>query len=109
MDGGRHDRAPSVAEVVDNSPRGVSMFVDPTGAQPGDTLQNEEGIAYAELDLQKCVEPKQFHDVVGYYNRFDVFSLSVERRRHKPVTWTGNGTGQFPRILDDEAAPGLLH
>jgi len=28
-----------------------------------------------------CVEPKQFHDVVGYYNRFDVFSLNVNRHR----------------------------
>ena len=32
-----------------------------------------------EFDLERCVEPKQFHDVVGYYNRFDVFSLDRER------------------------------
>src|SRR5437016_8401864 len=34
-----------------------------------------------------CVEPKQFHDVVGYYNRFDVFKLTVDRRRLRPVEW----------------------
>jgi hypothetical protein len=27
----------------------------------GDTLQDQEGIAYAECDLQRCIEPKQFH------------------------------------------------
>lgn len=96
------NRDPDIAEIVDNTPRGVSMFVDPTGTQIGDTLQNEEGIAYAEFDLNKCIEPKQFHDVVGYYNRFDVFSLQVERRRHEPVRWTGESSASFPRILEDE-------
>ena len=43
-------------------------------------MQGEEGIAYATLDLNECVEPKQFHDVVGYYQRFDVFDLKVDRR-----------------------------
>ena len=102
------DRDPAVAEVVDGTPRGASMFVDPTGTQIGDTLQNEEGIAYAEFDLNKCIEPKQFHDVVGYYNRFDVFSLGVERRRHEPVAWSGPSDPNFPRLLDDAMTAGVL-
>lgn len=57
------------------------MFLDPTGAQIGDMVQGEEGIAYADLDLNQCVEPKQFHDVVGGYQRFDVFDLKVRRER----------------------------
>ncbi len=97
------DRDPAVADIVDRTPRGVSMFVDPTGAQVGDTLQAEEGIAYAEFDLSRCIEPKQFHDVVGYYNRFDVFSLTVERRRHEPVTWHGAEPARFAQLLDDNA------
>jgi len=48
-------------------------------------LQDDEGIAYAELDLNGCVEPKQFHDVVGYYNRFDVFDVSINRTRLMPA------------------------
>jgi len=47
----------------------------------GDSMQDDEGIAYAEIDLSRCIEPKQFHDVVGYYNRFDVFDLTVNRKR----------------------------
>jgi aliphatic nitrilase len=79
------------------------MFVDPTGAPIGDTLSDEEGIAYAQFDLNRCVEPKQFHDVVGYYNRFDVFSLNVNRVRHEPVSWTTPAPVVSPATED--AAP----
>lgn len=78
-------RDPAIADVVDHTPRAASFFVDPTGEVFGDMLQDAEGIAYAELDLNRCVEPKQFHDVVGYYNRFDIFDLSVDRSRLTPA------------------------
>jgi aliphatic nitrilase len=88
-------RDPSVADVIDGTQRAASFFVDPTGEVLGDMLQNEEGIAYAELDLRRCIEPKQFHDVVGYYNRFDVFDLKINRKRLVPATFV------------DELAPAL--
>jgi nitrilase len=72
---------PSAAETLDSLTQGQSCFLDPTGAQVGDSIQGKEGIAYAELDLAECVEPKQFHDTVGYYQRFDIFDLKVDRRR----------------------------
>ena len=71
----------SAAETLDSLTQGQSCFLDPTGAQIGESVQGEEGIAYAELDLTQCVEPKQFHDTVGYYQRFDIFDLKVDRRR----------------------------
>jgi nitrilase len=91
MDAGMRDflvaRDPAAAAVLDGSSRAMTMFVDPTGTPVGDTLCDDEGIAYAQFDLNRCVEPKQFHDVVGYYNRFDVFSLTVDRERREPVSW----------------------
>lgn len=77
------------------------MFLDPTGAihsaftidgttgekKPQEFLQNEEGILYADLDLNACIEGKQYHDVTGGYQRFDVFNLSVDRRRRDPVSF----------------------
>ena len=75
------DHAPSSAETLDSLKQGASLFLDPTGAQVGEQVQGEEGIAYGDLDLNECVEPKQFHDVVGYYQRYDVFDLKVNRRR----------------------------
>ena len=81
------NRDRGIANVLENTPGAESFFVNPTGTQFGDTLQTEEGLIYAELDLSQCIEPKQFHDVVGYYNRFDVFDLKVNRKRIEPITW----------------------
>lgn len=75
-----------MAPTLDSLTQGASLFLDPTGAQIGDSVQGEEGIAYADLDLNECVEPKQFHDVVGYYQRYDVFDLRVDRRRQGAET-----------------------
>ncbi|AEI82047.1 aliphatic nitrilase (plasmid) [Cupriavidus necator N-1] len=79
-------------EVLENTPRAATQFLDPTGAVIGDTLQTEEGIAYATFDINACVEPKQFHDIVGYYNRFDVFNVEIDRRRLTPARFTPETT-----------------
>jgi len=89
--------------ALELSPRGATMFLDPTGALlPGytvgvdgsktdrDFLQEEEGILYAKLDMDECVEGKQYHDVVGGYQRLDVFNLKVDRTRRKPITFVEN-------------------
>jgi len=97
-------RDPTVAEVIDQTPRAASFFVDPTGEVLGDTLHDEEGIAYADIDLNRCVEPKQFHDVVGYYNRFDIFDLSINRTRLAPAKFfdeaVRRSTGAQPQPAD---------
>lgn len=86
------NRDPSVAEILDKTPKAASFFVDPTGSEIGDFAQDEEKIIYAEFDLSKCVEPKQFHDVVGYYNRFDIFDLRVSSKRIEPISWVNEST-----------------
>ncbi len=79
----------SVVDLLERTPKAMTQFVTPTGTQIGDSLQADEGIAYASFDLSACIEPKQFHDVVGYYNRFDVFDLAVNRKRIQPISWEG--------------------
>jgi nitrilase len=81
------DSAPNIADTLDKCSRAASFFVDPTGEQISEMLQESEGIVYADIDIKRCVEPKQFHDVVGYYNRFDIFALTVHRERNRPVTF----------------------
>jgi nitrilase len=81
--------------VLEESPRAVSMVIGPTGEPVGDVLSDREGLLYASIDTRACVEPKQFHDVVGYYNRFDVFNLTVDRTRRRPVAWRG---GEEPTV-----------
>lgn len=46
----------------------------------GQPLIDEEGIVYADIDLSRCIQPRQMHDITGHYNRFDVFDLRVNRR-----------------------------
>ena len=95
-----------VADVLRRSPNGATMFLDPTGAllpgftvdketgntQESDLLQTEEGILYADMDLDECIEGKQYHDVVGGYQRLDVFKLEIDRRRREPAIFIDEAT-----------------
>jgi hypothetical protein len=56
--------------------------------------QNEEWIFYVEIGLDKCVEGKQYHDVVRGYQTLDLFDLRVDRMQRKPTTnFKGSKTG----------------
>jgi aliphatic nitrilase len=90
-------------ETLENSPQAISMVLGPSGEIISDTLSETEGLLYQDIDIAHCVEPKQFHDVVGYYNRFDVFDLTVNRKRLAPISFVdGNlaatGTDVDPTI-----------
>jgi aliphatic nitrilase len=73
--------------ILEQSPGGISVVIDPAGTPVGDTLCRDEGILYADIDLAQSVEPKQIHDVVGYYNRFDIFALTVNRAAQRAATF----------------------
>ncbi|KAI1477976.1 nitrilase [Daldinia eschscholtzii] len=91
----------AMTQGLERLPRGATMFLDTTGALlPGftfsndspekyitDFLQKQEGILYADIDLEDCVEGKQYHDLAGGYQRLDVFELKVDRTRREPVTF----------------------
>jgi aliphatic nitrilase len=91
---------PEVARILDDSPRGVSMVLGPDGEPVSEVVADEERILYADIDLERCVELKQIHDLSGYYNRFDVFKLTVDRSAHRPVRFEDEGE-------DERAAPEL--
>ena len=52
---------------------------------PSPGLFSAFGLLYADVDLAACVEPKQLHDLVGGYNRFDIFHLTVDRTAQRPI------------------------
>jgi aliphatic nitrilase len=56
-----------------------SGIFGPDGRLISEPLIDDEGIVYADIDLNKCIQPKQMHDIIGHYNRFDVFQLHVNR------------------------------
>jgi nitrilase len=73
---------------MDEAPRNPSMIMGPNGELKAPVMVQEEGILYGDIDLQDCVIPKQFHDFTGYYNRFDIFELTVNRSTNEPVSFT---------------------
>ncbi len=90
--------------ILERTPRGVSLVLAPTGEVIAELSGADEGLLYAEIDLAACVEPKQFHDVTGGYNRFDVFELTVDRTRRPPVRFKDEES-PAPAAGDDLGGP----
>ena len=63
----------------------ASMIVGPRGELLAEPLIGEEGIVIANVDLNTCIAPKLMHDIVGAYNRFDIFELNVRQQRLNPA------------------------
>ena len=95
---GREDKA--VIEIMERSPRSVSMILDPSGTPIGEPI-SDEGILYADIDTSLSIEPKQFHDVVGYYNRFDIFDFHVDRTSREPAYFRDPVQPAKPEAADE--------
>lgn len=63
-----------------------SGVLGPDGRTVGEPLIDVEGIVYADIDLARCIQPKQMHDIIGHYNRFDIFDLRVNGAVQQPVS-----------------------
>lgn len=63
----------------------VSGIVNPFGKYIGGPLRGDEGIVYADIDMELMIDAKTLHDVTGHYNRFDVLSLRYNRKRPKSI------------------------
>jgi nitrilase len=60
---------------------GGSTIVGPDSRVIAGPLGSEEGILYADLDLEVGIKMKLRHDFAGHYNRPDVFQVRVNTRR----------------------------
>ena len=76
--------------VILNSPQGLSVIIGPDGMPLTETQATEDVILTQVIDLDALVVPKQFHDLVGYYNRFDIFHLEVNRAAMNGVNFSGD-------------------
>src|SRR5699024_2444959 len=65
-------------QLLDKGSRAVSFILGPTGELLTDILDLDEGLPIAEINLNDIVPHKRMHDVVGYYNRFDIFDLTID-------------------------------
>ena len=78
---------PNAEELLTRKNSAFSGVIGPNGAVIGEPLVDEEGIVYADIDLSKCIQPKQMHDILGHYNRFDIFDLRVNTAPRKNITF----------------------
>ncbi|MES2412075.1 MAG: carbon-nitrogen hydrolase family protein [Bacteroidota bacterium] len=81
---------PNVEELLTRKNSAFSGIIGPNGAVVGKPLIDDEGIVYADIDLEKCIQPKQMHDILGHYNRFDIFDLRVNTAPTRKITFIDN-------------------
>lgn len=66
-----------ISKLPDIVCRGGSCVIDPFGHAVTDTIWDQEGVLYADFDMQKVPASRMEHDVCGHYEREDVLKLSV--------------------------------
>lgn len=76
---------PDIRTLLENAAKPTSMIVGPTGDILGEPVEGVEGITIADIDISESINLKEAHDIIGRYNRFDVFQLRVNQTRIKPI------------------------
>jgi predicted amidohydrolase len=76
---------PEYRKMLSGTPNAISGVFGPQGKMITEPLIDKQGIVYAEIDPDLCIEPKQYQDIVGHYNRFDIFDLRINRRPLGPI------------------------
>lgn len=93
---------PEYLEVLKNGGVGLTAIYGPSGMMiAGPIPDNEEGIAYADINLEEGINWKIFHDYNGNYNRFDVLSLNINDAGRFPLRRTsGDQHGEHMALLE---------
>jgi nitrilase len=66
---------------------GDSAVIAPGGDIVAGPMHEEKGILYAEIDTERASKAKRDLDITGHYSRPDLFTLQVDRRPKKPITF----------------------
>jgi len=74
--------------------RGNTSIVGPDGEILAGPLREQEGILYAELDMERLRTQRREFDPVGHYARPDVFRLEVDVTPRSPVKFATPSTSE---------------
>ena len=96
---------PQARALLERRNSAFSGVIGPDGRVIGEPLIDAEGIVYAEIDLARCIQPRQMHDITGHYNRFDVFDLRVNRRPLAAASFIDAPEAAVDLLGDDEEIP----
>lgn len=66
---------------------GDSVVVAPGGEIVAGPLHEQEGILYADLDLDRVAISRRSFAVAGHYARPDIFTLQVNTKSQSPVAF----------------------
>ncbi len=72
---------------------GGSVIVAPDASIVAGPMGNEEGLLYADVDLENCLKTKLHLDFAGHYNRPDIFQLHINRQTPRLYVQEGNPWG----------------
>jgi aliphatic nitrilase len=105
------ERHPEARKLLERRNSAFSGVIGPDGNVVGEPLIDDEGIVYARIDLNACIQPKQMHNIIGSYNRFDIFDLRVNRTRRAATAFVEDPTEPDQDIVHatggNEPLPGV--
>jgi len=82
---------PHYAELFPNKEEwvnpGDAVVYKPFGGLHAGPMHREKGMLFADIDVEAARSSRRKFDASGHYARPDVFSLSVNRARQRPVTF----------------------
>ncbi|TAM86380.1 MAG: carbon-nitrogen hydrolase family protein [Candidimonas sp.] len=103
---------PGISERFQRKHSAFSGVIGPDGRVIGEPLIDDEGIVYADVDFTRCIQPRQMHDIVGHYNRFDIFDLRVNRQTQQPARYYDGPSetrpGAFESVIDPDRGERLV-
>ncbi len=69
------------------------------------SIEGEDGIIYADIDIEQEIARKQWHDIIGHYNRFDVLSLNLNTDADRPIRFL---TSRPPASDSEPSSPDVV-
>jgi nitrilase len=94
-----------IRKILATAPSATSMILGPQGELLGEPHVGGEGMVVADIDISRSIEQKQIHDIVGSYNRFDVFRLTVDKRPNQPINVIRDEDGSRAGTPADSGLP----
>ncbi len=87
----------------------ATMIVGPDGEYVTEPLVGDEGIIYADIDINKEIALKGVQDLVGSYQRLDIFQVHVNQTPIKPVhLYTQEPIATEPTVADGTSDEPLI-
>ena len=84
---------------------GGSVIVAPNAEILAGPMGNEEGILFADLDLELGIRMKFMSDITGHYNRPDIFQLTVNKSTPKLFNHESNDSPHTPSTFPKPTYP----